>query len=39
MDVVMGSEQARFGLAAEENLSPVLRVIDIALLDVSTSGK
>jgi len=39
MDVVVCPAQAQSGLAAEENLSPVLRMINIALLDASTSGK
>lgn len=39
MDVVVGPEQAQSGLAAEENLSPGLRMIDMVLLDVSTLGK
>lgn len=38
MDVVIGPEQALSGLTAEENLSSVLRRIDMSLLDVSTSG-
>lgn len=39
MDLVMGPEQAQSGLAAEESVSPVLRMIDMALLDVTALGK
>lgn len=38
MDVVISPEQGLSGLTAEESLSPVLRMIDMSLLDVSTSG-
>lgn len=35
----MGSKHTVSGLAAEENLNPMLRMIDVALLAVTTLGK
>lgn len=39
VNVVMGPERARCGLALEDNLGPVLEVTDALLHDVSSSRK
>lgn len=39
MDLVIGPEWAWFGLLVQENLSSALKMIDVVLLDIDTSGK